>query len=264
MKRVGFKVFVCLVIINITIVSVFFVTKGDCAAVEIDSKYGESPVIDGYIDSSHREWDKASKINVNLDDLPIDLWVMQNYENLYVSIQIELEAIARKNTEFIGLLISNSSAETQEDFIDAKIIQFINISDNIYSYFDYKINNSAFLNDTVYNGNGAAELDGIISTYEFSLPIKKYINNEEDAALDFGNGFAFNISYGVTPVYPSGIIKSTIVLINIAALSYPTPLAVEVILFTLSIITFSIGGILLGFYIYKIFRLKENMERYKR
>jgi hypothetical protein len=263
-KRVGFKVFVCLVIINITIFSIFFVTNGYCAAVEIDSKYGESPVIDGYIDSSQGEWNKASKVDINLDDLPIDLWVMQSSENLYISIQIELEAIARKDTEFIGLLISNSSAETQEDFIDAKIIQFVNISENTFNYFDYKINNSAFLNDTIYHGNGAAELDGIISTYEFSLPIKKYIDNEEDAALDFGNGFAFNISYGVTPVYPSGIIKSTIVLINIAALYYPAPLAVDVILFTLSIITFGVGGILLGYYIYKIFRLKENIERYKR
>jgi hypothetical protein len=260
-KKVGFKLFVCFAIVNITIVSLFFAINGYCASAEIDSKFGDSPVIDGYIDLSEGEWNKASKVGLSLEGLPIDFWVMQNDDNLYISIQLELESVARKETEFFALIISNSSSENQEDFVDAKIVQFSNITEDQFDFFDYKVNNSVFLNDTVYHGNGAAKLEGLVSTYEFSIPIS---GTDEDASLDFGNSYAFNVTYGDIPDYPGGIKKSAIVLINIKAISEVPPPLTEVVLFILSIVIFSSMGVLLGIYIYKIFKLKEKIERYKR
>lgn len=260
----NFRVILLIVIINIAVFSLFLVENSYCATTEIDSRYGDSPVIDGYIDYSVGEWNKASKVSINLDDLPIDLWVLQNDNNLYISVQLELESVARKETEFIGLIISNSSSENQDDFIDAKIIQFSNISDDEFNYLDYKINNSVFLKDNETNGNGAAELEGKISTYEFSMPIKISKENKEDASFNYGNSYAFNISYGETPIYPDGIEKSAIVLIKIKELSSEPPLIIDLVLYILCIIIFSIIGILLAFYIYNILRLKQNIEKYKR
>ena len=246
-----------------------FISNSYGATEEIDSQFGEAPVIDGYIDISSQEWNKATKVQIDLggsppEGLPINLWVMQDNSNLYISVQIDLEHEYHNTTEFVGIMVSNSSSENKEDFIDAKIVQFSNISENQFNYLDYYINNSIFLNDSDYDGDGAAKLEDSSSIYEFSIPITSINGNEEDVLLDYGNGYAFNVTYGKTPFYPSGIIKSTIILINIK--SFPTteqPLWNLVILI-LSIIIFSILGILYGFYIYKIFKLKEKIERIKR
>ncbi|MFW9828727.1 MAG: hypothetical protein ACFFEY_14135 [Candidatus Thorarchaeota archaeon] len=264
MNKGNFKLILFVVIVNIAVFSLFLVDNSYCATTEIDSKFGDSPVIDGYIDLSVGEWNKASKVGISLDDLPIDLWVLQDDNNLYISVQLELESFAHKQTEFIGLMISNSSSENQEDFIDAKIVQFLNISDNEFNYLDYKINNSVFLNDTETHGNGAAKLDGKVSTYEFSMPIKISKENKEDSSFSYGNGYAFNISYGATPTYPSGIEKSAVVLINIRELSSEMPSIIDLVLYILCIIIFSIIGILLASYVYNILRLKQNIEKYKR
>jgi len=238
--------------------------QGYSASDEIDSKFGESPIIDGYIDISAKEWNKAAKLSINLGDFPIELWVMQNNINLYLSVQFELEFEYHNVTEFIGIIVSNSSSENEEDFIDAKIIQFSNITEDQFNYLDYYINNSIYSNDTYVDGDGAAKLEGIISTYEFSIPIKNINIIEEDVFLDYGKAFAFNITYGETPVYPNGIKKSTTVLINIKTPSTTETPIWSLVFFVLSIIIFSILGTLYGFYIYKIFKLKEKIERIRR
>ena len=244
--------------------SLFFSEKVYCATKEINSKYGESPVIDGYIDLSTKEWNKAYKTDILLEDLPIKLWVMQDDINLYISVQFELLLGHHSINEFIGLIVSNSSSENKEEFIDAKIIQFTNISVNQYNYYDYNVTDGVFLIDTEINGEGAAELEDLTSTYEFALPIKGYDANEDDAALDFGSGYAFNITYGDTPIYPHGIKKSTIVLINIKSLSTEIPSIINIVVYILTIIVFSILGFVLIFYIYKIFKLKENIKKYRK
>lgn len=264
MKKIILRRIICIIIVNISIISLSFISNGYGASAEIDSEFGDPPVIDGYIDISLKEWSKAVKEDIYLEDLPIELWVMQDYSNLYISVQIDLEHSYHNTTEFIGIVISNSSSENKEDFIDAKIIQFSDILENNFTYLDYHINSSVFLNDTNYEGNGAAELEGISSIYEFSIPINTIIGNEEDAFLDYGESFAFNVTYGDTPSYPSGIKKSTIVLINIKSIPTIEQLFWEMTLFILTIIIFSILGILYGFYIYKIFKLREKIERIKR
>ena len=167
------------------IISIIPIIFSNGAAEEIESKFGDAPFIDGTIDDSTNEWKKAAKIqHIKLVDLPIKLWVMQTNLELFISIQIDLLREAHDSSEFVGLLISNSSSESKKDFIDAKIIQFSNISADEFNYFDYHINNSVFLNDTVYNGDGAGSLDGTTSIYEFSIPLNKS-GNKEDAILNY-------------------------------------------------------------------------------
>lgn len=264
MKKTTFRIVISILIINITVISLFFVSKGYCETEEIDSGFGETPEIDGFIDLSSQEWNKATKVPIDLGGLPISLWVMQDDSNLYISVQFELEIGEYEHTEFLGLIISNSSSIEQEAFLDAKIIQFSNISTNNFDYLDYHINNSVFLNDTDYNGKGAATIEGKDSTYEFSIPIKEGVGDEEDVHLDFGNSYAFNITYGYIPIYPSGIKKSTIIVINIKSYTASGPPLGNITPLVLCIVVFSILGILYGYYIYKIFRLKDNIERIKR
>ncbi|MFX1502505.1 MAG: hypothetical protein ACFFDH_16205 [Promethearchaeota archaeon] len=262
MKKTTLRAIICITVVNLFVISLLFVSNGYCASEEIDSKFGEAPVIDGYIDLSSNEWNKAVKLSTSLEDLDIEFWVIQDYSNLYISVQIELEIDAHNATEFIGILISNSSSENKEDFVDAKIVQFSDIFENNFTYLDYYINNSVFLPDIHYDGDGAAKLEGKTSIYEFSIPTK--ITNQEDVFLDYGNSYAFNITYGDKPSYPTGIIKSTIILINIKAISKTEEPLWNLVLFVLVIIIFSCLGILFGFYVYKIFKLKGKIERIKR
>ena len=251
------------------IIPLLFVQKGYGTTEEIDSKFGDSPEIDGIIDSFSGEWNKATKTQINLGGLPpkglpINFWVMQDEKNLYISIQFELEQEYHNATEFIGLLVSNSSSEDKEEFIDAKIIQFSNISINEFNYFDYFINNSIFSADAEIHGTGASNLNEDTSIYEFSIPIMNTDSNKEDAVLDYGNTYAFNITYGDVPIYPEGVKKSTVVLINISSLPSSLPVLTSIIMFILCVIVFSILGIIYGFYIYKVFKLKSNIKRIKR
>ncbi|MFW9973127.1 MAG: hypothetical protein ACFFDF_23290, partial [Candidatus Odinarchaeota archaeon] len=252
LKKQKFRVLTYIVITIITIMPLFLLESGYCTTKEINSNYGSAPIIDGYMDVSAKEWNLASYEEISLDDLPINLWVMQDDKNLYISIQFDLISQYHNINEFVALIISNSSSENREDFIDAKIVQFINISSNEYNYLDYNINNSVFLNDVKSDGNGAAKLEGDTSTYEFSIPIKMNTSNMEDASLNFGNAYAFNISYGENAGYPSGIKKSAIVLINIKSLPSIFPFIINVVFYVLIIIVFCTVGILLGFYIYRI------------
>ena len=263
MKKISYSILSAIILLNLLLVSSLFIINSYAAAEEIDAEFGDPPKIDGDIDDSVNEWKNANKIHINLTDLPIDLWVMQDDSELFISVQVDLEFSAHNSTEFIALLISNSSSENQEDFIDAKIVQFSDIQTNKFVYLDYEINNSLFLNDTYSHGEGAGKLDGKVSVYEFSIPIKQPLADgyEEDAFLEYEKSYALNITYGKTPSYPDGIIKSEIVLIYIFEPSVPEPLYFDVILIVLVLVVFSIVGVLSGYYIYKIFKLKEKMER---
>lgn len=264
MKKETFRVLGGIIFINMILISLFFIPNSYGATEEINSRFGETPVIDGEIDLSIKEWSKAVKIATTIGDLDIDLWVMQDYSNLYISVQIDLEPGYHNATEFVGIIISNSSSEDKDEFIDAKIVQFSNILENTFSFLDFYINDSIFLNDTVNNGNGAGKLEGLVSTYEFSFPIDNLNGDEEDVELNFESSYAFNISYGDNPIYPSGIKKSGIFLINIKALSTSPPSILNLALTIVCVIIFSILGAFLGFYLYKIIRLKAKIEKFKR
>ncbi|MFX0080161.1 MAG: hypothetical protein ACFE94_00245 [Candidatus Hodarchaeota archaeon] len=262
MRKIAFFVLLWILLVNISIVSSFYIISSYGAAVEINPEFGQAPIIDGNIDDSIGEWNKSFKTQINLTDLPIDLWVMQTNQELFISLQLDLFSGYHNDTEFIGILVSNSSSESLEDFIDAKFVQFTNISANDFIYLDYYINNSLFLNDTRYDGDGAAKLKGDISIYEFSFPIGQNNTNgeSEDSILDY-ESYAFNITYGENPAYPQGIIKSEIIIINIKEPIEEELILIDLILIILSIIAFSVIGIFFGYYIYKIIKLKEKVER---
>ena len=264
MKKIAFNILISLIFLNISLVSILFIPNSFSYSEEIDSKYGESPTIDGYINTSTQEWNTAKKIQVLLDDLPINLWVMNDDKYLYISVQLDLEPAAHNSSEFVGVKLSNTTSENSDDFMDAKIIQFSNISEGKFQYFDLYINDNIFINDTLSSGYGAAKLEGITSTYEFSIPINEINKSNEDAILEHGKTSAFMIIYGVSPYYPSGVRKSIIILINIEPISTKTPQFINATLFFLVITIFCILGAFYSFYIYKIFRLKDKIERIKR
>ena len=267
MNKLTFKVFTWILLINISLFSIIPIINSYGAATEINLRFGDAPEIDGNIDDSTNEWKTATKKQINLNDLPIKLWVMQTDLDLYVAILFDLLQEYHSVNEFMGFIISKNSSENQEDFIDAKVIQFSNITEGNFSYFDYYINNTTFLNDTISNGGaGAAKLEGITSVYEFSIPIIQFNSqkNDEDVNLTYGKGYVFNITYGESQLYPQGVKKSEIVLINIIAPMEEEILFIDLTFVILSISVFSIIGILFGFYIYKIFKLKEVIERLKR
>ena len=85
MKKINFRVLICILIVNISIISFFLVSKGYGSIDEIDSEIGESPVIDGYIDLSSKEWNKATREDIFLGDLDIILRVLQNDESCHNS-----------------------------------------------------------------------------------------------------------------------------------------------------------------------------------
>ena len=109
MKKLTFRILSCIVFVNIILIPLFITSNVYSATAEINSKFGATPVIDGEIDVSSKEWNEAAKIAPKLDDLDIDLWVMQDYSNLYISVQIDLEPGYHNATEFVGIIISNSS-----------------------------------------------------------------------------------------------------------------------------------------------------------
>ena len=263
MRKLVFYTIFWILLVNFSVVSSFYIINGYGAAEEIDPDFGNAPIIDGNIDDSTNEWKEATKIEIQLIDLPIDLWVMQTNRKLFISIQLDLQSGYHNTTEFFGLLVSTNSSENLEDFIDAKFIQFRNISANDFVYLDYYINDSLFLNDTRYDGDGAAKLEGDLSIYEFSIPIgQTEINGEnEDSFFDYDESYAFNITYGDNPSYPQGIKKSEIVLININAPSEKKIIITSLVLTVLSIIVYSSIGVLFGFYIYKMVKLKEKIKR---
>ena len=91
MKKLGSKLIVGFLFGNLILLSFFPILNNYGAAVEINPKFGEAPIIDGIIDDSAKEWKEATKVKINLTDLPADLWVMQNAKNLYISVQLDLE-----------------------------------------------------------------------------------------------------------------------------------------------------------------------------
>jgi len=90
------------------IISNFLIRNSFAAAEDFEPDFGWAPEIDGDIDKSEEEWVNASEEEVLLksespsnEGLPIDIWVLQNESDLYISVQFDLEDYARSSEEFI-------------------------------------------------------------------------------------------------------------------------------------------------------------------
>lgn len=249
----------------------FTIINGFGAEVTINPLFGRAPVIDGEIDTSINEWNRAVKDRIHLfpnfsnpvNGLPVDIWTMQNGSNLYISIQFSLEN--HSEHEFVGLLIARNASELTEDFKDAKIIQFINVSRDEYQYKDFFIKDSVFNEDSLTNGNGAAKVVGDKATYEFVLPVEKNETDIEDVFLLPGDTYAFKIILGDSssypPSFPEDFRVSNIVLIKISFYIPKGLTSLEILYLVFSIMIFGTIGALYLFYIYRIVKLKGIIER---
>ena len=239
----------------------FFGTYGYGANEEIIPEFADAPDIDGDLGD---EWDVSNRTDIYFEGLNGILRVMQDNTNLYISIEFDLDPSARNETEFIGILISNSSSDSPEDFVDAKVVRFSNLTEGNFAYLDCYVDNYNIKhNDTNMDcdGDGAAEMyDYDTIVYEFSMPYGKTDDND-DAFLEYGNKYAFNITYGDWNLYPGGITKSHCVLITIQTPISPEINLTEIVLFILSIVSFSCIGAFLAIYSYKIIVLKKKIGR---
>ena len=272
MKRTTYKtiLFLTILIVALTSLNSFLNIQGE--KVALIPKFGQSPTIDGIIDTNTNEWDGALKKSItlyqNLSDpkngLPCDFWIMQDDNNLYIAIQVQFEAHSSSEftNEFVGILISNSDPGDSPEFKDGKILQFSNISTGEFSYGDYYINDSTYYLDDKSNGTGAAALTGDKSVYEFSLPVDVFDSSKQDVYLSYLNDYAFGVVYGDSPSYPGGIILSNYELVQI---QFPEaekpPIDWNLVLFVLTFVIFGVIGALFGFYIYRIFKLKDKIRR---
>lgn len=273
LKKTNFNLITLVFVISLMMGAYFNVIIGFGAEVTINPLFGRAPVIDGEIDTSNNEWSKAVKERIhlfsNLSDpvngLPVDIWVMQNdsSSSLYISIQFSLES--HNENEFVGILMARNNSEITEDFKDAKIIQFTNISNSDYQYKDFYIRNALYTEDSRSNGNGAAKFEGDEVTYEFVIPVEENETDTDDVFIEHGRVYAFKIILGDSITYPASypndIKVSNIVLINI---SYYIPrelTPLEWLYLVLSIIIFSTIGVLYIFYIFRVVKLREKTER---
>ncbi|MFX0188097.1 MAG: hypothetical protein ACFE8A_10210 [Candidatus Hodarchaeota archaeon] len=268
MKKSTTKIFFCLLIIHMFFTVCFLTNNSYAIIIDIEPDFGYAPEIDGDIDRSKKEWINATKEEISLTSLtptdkgiPIKLWVMQNKSNLYISIQFELEK--HESQEFIGILISDSEATSNESFVDAKILQFndlggINEKDE---YLDYYILNNIFYKDRESNGEAAAKLDGKEIIYEFRIPVNNSDDDINDVFLDFGETYAFKIVYGENPNYPTSFKKSNIVLIDIEYLPKGEENPWILVHNILCIIIFIGLGGLFALYLYKIIVIKKKIRR---
>ncbi|MBA7501095.1 hypothetical protein ES704_03857 [subsurface metagenome] len=271
LKKNTIKFLTLIVITQIFLSSIFLITNGYGDPIEIKVGFGAAPVIDGIIDGTTGEWDQAKKQNINLypnisvpeNGLAIDLWVIQEGLNLYILVRFDLQdhGSSKYDNEFIGILIADEGSNS--DFTDAKIVQYSNISENTFQYLDYHINDTEYEEDIISNGAGAANLEENQITYEFSMPVKNTEDEVQDVYLNYQDFYDFKIVFGnKTALYPDDIMISNIVSLY---LEYKPggpdiPLS-ELIMFTSTIVIFSIISALYIFYIYRITQLKKEIRR---
>jgi hypothetical protein len=237
----------------------------------VDPDFNKNISIDGDLEDWKNIGSESLELKTNSDSnsgLPIEFKCAQDKDNLYLAISYEWEGGYVGKSEFLGVLISPSQDVT--NLTDARIIN-MSYSHEDSTYTDYYINNYNFTRDSLQNGDGIGRNDSISGSknqlaYEFSIPLNE--GNEEDVALEYGSTYAFNISQGNDPTYPQGIVRSnSSVLVSIKDPSSGGSTGEdfsEVGSFIAAIIIFIIVGISYGYYVFKIFLLKDKMERIKR
>ncbi len=269
MKKHTTTIIILIFIAQILVSSAFLIVKSYGTPIEFDVGFGTAPVIDGVVDGATGEWDSAKKLEIELfpdllnqsDGLPVELWVLQAEPNLYVMARFDLDdhSSSEFDNEFLGILIADYDADL--DFTDAKIVQFSNMSTNNYTYLDYYINDTVYYGDAISDGNGAAKLEGNQIVYEFAMPVENLEGGIEDVELDHGDTFNFKIIFGKTEFYPIGIIITNIISIKLQFPSRPDLPIGELLMSISTIVIFSTIGAFFAYYIYRITRLKKEIER---
>jgi len=271
-KKNAISIITLILVAQILVSSAFLIVKSYGTPTEFDVGFGTAPVIDGVVNGATNEWGSAVKADLELfpdisnqtDGLSIELWVLQAELTLYILARFDLNdhSSSEYDNEFLGILIADEDAGLE--FTDAKIVQFSNISTNTYSYLDYYINNTVYYEDENPNGSGFAKLEGDQIVYEFSMPVKNTEGGDQDVELVHAENINFNfmIVFGKkTTSYSSGIIISNIISIKLQFPPRETESIGELLMSISTIVIFSTIGALFMFYIFRITRLKKEIER---
>lgn len=274
-KRIAKIIFILIVYLSFSIA--LFALNSQADTITAQSEYGTAPTIDGIIDGTVSEWEGANKMSFylypNISDpqngLPIDLWLLQTKQESFISIQFELvnHNSSTYIDEYIAILISESEAENPEDFKDAKVVQFDNITNGDFSYTDYNVNNMIFSVDSKQDGMGAAKLDGTKVTYEFAMPINDNETDPEDVYLYYGvaNQKAYKIVFGTNEITSDDFVVENNIIIELQyAPIVPIISLEEILLLTFNILIFSSVGVFYIYYIYRITQLKKKIKKIRR
>jgi hypothetical protein len=242
------------------------------AEKELFLNFGNRPEIDGYINRSEDEWNDALKTKIDIYQnltnpkfgLEIDLWLLQNDTNLFISIQFELvdHKSSEYDNEFVGILLSDTESLNPLNYEDAKIVQFQNISEEVFEYRDYFINDTIFYEDSEAHGDGAAHLDGELIIYEFKLPVESSEGGIEDKRIDAGIFSPFMIIFGTTENYNEEIILMNVVSLYVQFYAYnPGLTSIEILYLTLAVVIFSVIIASYGYYIIQVIKLRKRIEK---
>ena len=240
------------------------------AEIEIFLDFGKEPTVDGYIDRTADEWDDANKQKIFLyqnlsapeNGLEIDLWIVQHEFFLYIAVSFEL--VEHQSNEFVGILTAESESLDPLDYEDAKIVQFLNITEGNFEYRDYFINESKFFADSQVNGAGAShlEIDSDRVVYEFQLAIESSDGGDEDTRIEAGIYSPFMIIFGESQNYDEDIMLMNVISLFVQFYAYNPIISIEQIIFiTLASVIFSLIGSFYGYYIFQIIKLKEKIKK---
>ncbi|MBN1213930.1 MAG: hypothetical protein JXA99_00660 [Candidatus Lokiarchaeota archaeon] len=268
MKKKNSKILGVSLICSIILFSTYIMPISLGTPLEINPVIRDTPNVNGEIDID--EWNDILFDTAYLKTKPEEplgletsIKAIQDKNDLYMLFQFEINNGSQGPNGFLAILISNANSYTQYDFVDAKIVNISSYTD--YTYTDYNIDYTTnnFTRDQLIDGNGAGKIekqsDVNIFTYEFHIPLD--IDKSEDAYLEYGKSYKFNISQGENPSYPEGIIRSDNITINIKNPPETPFFNIEILMIAFSITIFSLNGAFIGFYIYRIILLKKKMKR---
>ena len=167
------------------------------------------PILNGIKDNTE-DWNKDNycntSIQVSQSGFP-DVVFYGFTKNNYLFIMIEVKITNPNDDQYVRILFSNSSSSSDEDFIDAKLIQNRNLTkpeNHTFYLEDHILIDGTYTNDTVINFEGAANVSGPnkYTYYEFKIPFSSNNNDtiNDTSILAGGNKYAIKIEYGVAPI----------------------------------------------------------------
>ncbi|MHA1297811.1 MAG: hypothetical protein ACTSO9_00030 [Candidatus Helarchaeota archaeon] len=166
------------------------------------------PTLDG-IKGDDEDWYSEENCNTSIqiaqNGFP-DATFYAFTRNNYLFIMIEIKITNPNDDQYVKILLSNSSASEDNDFIDAKLIQNRNLTqdDNRTFYIeDQVLVDGNYVNDTSINFEGAANISGPnkYTYYEFKIPFALINDDKINDTSIYGGGatYAVKIEYGVAP-----------------------------------------------------------------
>lgn len=167
---------------------------------------GTEPTLDG-IKSDNEGWDSDTACNRTLQlttgNYPRSTLYAMTANN-YLFIMIEIKVTGFDDDTYIKLLMSNSSDEENDDFIDAKLIQNRNLTEADNRTFfmeDQHLDDGDYVNDTSQDFFGAANISGSNNYlyFEFKIPFASINDDNLNDTSIYGGGttYAIKVQYGV-------------------------------------------------------------------